>query len=178
VSAETKKELDVIFSELTAEARRVLKEDGFSDTDSLIQRELEIRYKGQSYELTVPYDQNFLSHFHKKHHLLYSYFLKDEDCEIVNLRVMAIGKTKKLSLKKRRLSNGTPPFFNQKKIYLNGKMQSFYLYQRKDCLPGQFLEVPAIVVSDDSTIVVEKSFQARVDEYSNLVLERKHWEQR
>jgi N-methylhydantoinase A len=173
VTPETKKELKGIFAKKTAEARLVLKEDGFSEADMFIQCELEIRYRGQSYELTVPYGPNYLSDFHQKHRLLYSYSLNDEDCEIVNIRVLAIGRTKKISLKKRKLRSGTPPFFDRKNVYFNGKFQTFYLYRREDCLPGHHLEVPAVVISDDSTVVVEKSFNASVDEYGNVIMVRK-----
>lgn len=171
-TAETKNEMDGVFAEMVEEATQVLKEDGFSETDSYIQCEVEIRYRGQSYELTVPYNSNFLVNFHKKHNLLYSYFLRDENCEIVNLRVLAIGRTKKLFLKKGKLHSGIPRYFDKKKIYFNGKFQTFYLYLRKDCLPGQNLKVPAIVVSDDSTVVIEKNFKVTIDEYSNLILGR------
>ena len=68
---------------------------------------------------------------------------------------------------------GQPPVLHRKQVYFNGKIQAFHVYHRRDIQAGQSIRVPAIVVSDTSTVVVEKKFDVRADGYGNLILIRK-----
>jgi N-methylhydantoinase A len=171
-SSEVVEELDAIFSTLTKEAFQVLREEGFSKEDSEIQKFLEIRYKGQSFELTIPFKKDFITHFHQEHQTLYSYSLNDEHCEIVNLRVLALGKIPKLKLEKKEKSSGYPDIFSTKRVFFNGEFQNFSFYRRNDFQPGNSLKSPCIIVSEDATIIVDKRFEASVDEFSNIILLR------
>lgn len=166
------REIDAGFAGLVKEANRILKEDGFSDDRSVIECEVDMRYRGQSHELTIPYSNNFIRDFHQKHLKLYSYKLEDTDCEIVNLRVLARGRTPNIKIRKKKQQLGQSPVFYRKDVYFNGKFQTFSVYRRQDIVPGQSIQVPAIVVSDTSTVVVEQKFDVRADEYGNLILTR------
>jgi N-methylhydantoinase A len=132
-----------------------------------------MRYRGQSFELTIPYGKNFIQDFHRKHLKLYSYKLDDMDCEIVNLRVLALGKTPNIKIRKKALQSGQSPVFLRKPVYHDGKFQKFSVYRRQDIQPGQSVQVPAIVVSDTSTVVVGQKFEVNADQYGNLALTRK-----
>ena len=169
-NSKTEEELEKTFSEMDKIAFDVLKEEGFSKKDAEVSNIVEIRYKGQSYELTVPYKKDFLKEFHKKHNLFYSYSLGDENCEIVNLRVLAIGKTKQLKIEKKKKVQGYPKKFDSRKVYFNGGFNNNFVYLRKDIHPGHSLKVPCTIISEDSTIVVDKKFRAYMDEYSNIIL--------
>jgi N-methylhydantoinase A len=169
---ETLADMAAIFSQMSGRAMAILQEDGFSQKDSVIQRLVEIRYRGQSYELAVPYRKGFINDFHKQHRQLYSYGLTDEECEIVNLRVLAVGRTRKLKIKKRKLQAGDPPVYGRRRVYFNGGFRDFYLYLRKELAPGQRLKTPALVIAGDATVVVDDSFGASVDEYANIIMER------
>jgi N-methylhydantoinase A len=166
------REMDKDFAGLVGEARRMLEEDGFSGDSSVIECEVDMRYQGQSYELTVSYGNNFIQDFHQKHLKLYSYKLEDTDCEIVNLRVLALGRTPNIKIRKQKQQSGEAPVLHRKKVYYNGKFQTFTVYRRRDIQPGQSVQVPAIVVSDTSTVVVEQKYDVRADGYGNLVLTR------
>ncbi|MCP5047843.1 MAG: hydantoinase/oxoprolinase family protein, partial [bacterium] len=98
-SPDVTRQLDMAFAKLSKEAEDILVEEGFPAPQ--VKEYLDIRYKGQSYELTVPYGKDFIKRFHERHHQLYSYFLRDGNCEIVNLRVRATGQTPGLELERR-----------------------------------------------------------------------------
>jgi len=171
--------LDEIFSTITKEAEQILAEEGFLNEECQILHYLDLRYKGQSYELTVPYTGDFLKEFHKNHHLLYSYTLEDKDCEIVNLRVVAVGKTPArgpgtlaIRIEKKEPTPSDPRIFCRKEVYFNGDFQQFCVYYRKDLVPGSRLKTPSIVVSDDSTVIIDHRFEAAVDNYSNILLNK------
>lgn len=172
VSGEKSVLIQKVFSELEGAARRVLRTDGFSDGNSAIRREVDIRYRGQSFEITVPFGEGYIQDFHRRHQVLYSYCLGDGDCEIVNARVVAIGRTRKLDLPKKRKRTGNAPILGKREVYTNGKFQTFHLYRRRDIFPGCRLRGSAVVVSDDATVLIDRNFKPEVDEYSNIILTR------
>jgi len=168
VSPGIRDELNPIFSKLSKQAEQILIEEGIPEPQIL--QYIDIRYKGQSYELTVPYTDDFLKAFHQAHHQLYSYSLDDDRCEIVNLRVLAIGKSPGLKLEKRKRVPEEAKIFYRKEVYFNGKHQEFCIYRRSELMPGNRLIVPAIIVSYDSTVIIPKGFEIDIDEYSNILL--------
>jgi len=168
VSPGIRDELNPIFSEMSKQAEQILIEEGVPGPQIL--KYIDIRYKGQSYELTVPYSDDFLKTFHQAHHQLYSYSLGDDYCEIVNLRVMAIGKNPGLKLEKKTKALEEAKIFYRKEVYFNGMHQEFFIYRRTELKPGNRLIVPAIIVSEDSTVIVPKGFETDIDEYSNILL--------
>ena len=168
VSPGIRDELNPIFSNMSKQAEQILIEEGVREPQIL--KYIDIRYKGQSYELTVPYTDDFLKTFHQAHQQLYSYSLDDDYCEIVNLRVTAIGKSPGLKLEKRNKVPEEAKIFYRKEVYFNGVHQEFCIYRRSELMPGNRLIVPAIIVSDDSTVIVPKEFEIDIDEYSNILL--------
>ena len=172
VSPGIRDELNPIFSNMSKQAEQILIEEGVREPQIL--KYIDIRYKGQSYELTVPYTDDFLKTFHQAHQQLYSYSLDDDYCEIVNLRVTAIGKSPGLKLEKRNKVPEEAKIFYRKEVYFNGVHQEFCIYRRSELMPGNRLIVPAIIVSDDSTVIVPKGFETDIDEYSNILLYKYH----
>lgn len=164
-------QLDLEFAKVAKEAREILNNEGFPAPQVL--EYLDMRYKGQSYELTVPYSEDFLQKFHDLHQQLYSYTLSDEDCEIVNLRVLAKGFTPRLNLDKPEPAEGDPRVFFMKSVYYKGEYHEFSMYRRDQLSPGHVLDTPAIVVSDDATVILPGDYQAEVDEYTNIIMTRK-----
>jgi N-methylhydantoinase A len=161
-------ELDLIFSKMSGQAEQILTGEGVPAPRVL--KYIDMRYKGQSYELTVPYTGDFLKAFHQAHHQLYSYSLYDEYCEIVNLRVLAVGKSPGLKLEKRKKIPDEAKIFYRKEVYFNGKHQEFCIYRRFELMPGNRLIVPAIIAADDSTLIVPRGFEIDIDEYANILL--------
>ncbi|UCH93839.1 MAG: hydantoinase/oxoprolinase family protein [Candidatus Aminicenantes bacterium] len=163
-----KDDLDSIFSTMSKKAGQILAEEGF--TGPQILKYTDMRYKGQSYELTVPYSDDFIKTFHHMHHQLYSYSLNDNDCEIVNLRVLAIGKTPHLEIERKRKISQDAKVLYRKEVYFNGKFQEFRIYRRAELMPGNRIEIPAIIAGNDSTVIVPRGFEVDIDEYSNILL--------
>jgi len=168
VSSITKEELDTLFAEMAADAAQIIKAEGYPQPQTSLF--LDMRYKGQSYELTIPYTDTFVQTFHQEHQQLYSYTLDDSDCEIVNLRVTASGKTPELKIEKRRKLQEEAKIFYRKEIYFGGQSQDFYIYKRSDLIPGSRVKVPAIIAAEDSTVIAPDNFDVEIDEYCNIIL--------
>lgn len=161
-------EINEAFSLMELETRSVLEKEGY-DQPSIL-KYVDIRYRGQSYELTVPYNGDYLSAFHQKHQQFYSYVMDDNCCEIVNLRLLAVGETPKISIDKKPSEPGPAKIQYRKEVFFKGESQQFNIYHRNTLLPGQFLENPSIVVSDDATVIVPGNFEAVIDPFSNIII--------
>jgi N-methylhydantoinase A len=161
-------QLNDIFSKLETEVREILAEEGFDEP--LLQTFLDMRYRGQSYELTLPYTEDYMIKFHQEHLRLYSYSLDNSQCEIVNLRVMATGVTSKFEIAKEPLVEEEAKEYYRKEVYFDGESRPFFIYRRGDLAPGNRLKYPCIVVSDDATVLVPPGFRAEVDAYGNIIL--------
>ena len=76
-----------MFQKLAARGRADMKKEGFAPNLIQIQRSLDLRYFGQSYEITLPYSdlKTSLQCFHETHQRLYSYHQPDRPIEIVCL---------------------------------------------------------------------------------------------
>ncbi len=168
-SPETRDSLDSLFTRMSGEAEQILWQEGYPEP--LILKYLDMRYKGQSYELTVPYTAEFVQTFHRVHQKLYSYTLQDGDCEIVNLRVLATGKNPAIKIEKRIKIPGEAKIFYRKEVYFNGAFQEFCIYRREELTPGNRVQIPAIIAADDSTVIIPKGFEVTIDEYSNIILD-------
>jgi N-methylhydantoinase A len=128
--------IGAICERLTAEGRAALAREGVAPTDMTLRRQVDLRYVGQSFELTVPLpaspgvriqesgvrnqqltpDSWFLTPgdvagvleaFHREHERAYGYAAPEEPVEWVNLRLTAIGNIVKPRL--RELGNSSAP---------------------------------------------------------------------
>jgi N-methylhydantoinase A len=66
--------------------------EGFSRDNIRLEQELDMRYAGQSYELRVPFNGDFLQAFHQIHELTYGYARPEVEVSIVNVRLRAVGE--------------------------------------------------------------------------------------
>ena len=77
---------------------RDLAREGFPRDRIHVERRLDVRYAGQSYELAVPMAPGFRDEFDRRHARTYGYADPRRAIEVVTLRVVAIGRTDKPAL--------------------------------------------------------------------------------
>ncbi|MEW6093730.1 MAG: hydantoinase/oxoprolinase family protein, partial [Chloroflexota bacterium] len=77
---------------LAERGRREVLAEGITAEKIRVERYLDMRYCGQSYELIVPFDEAVVDKFHQMHHYQYGYANNNAAIEVVNLRVRAVGK--------------------------------------------------------------------------------------
>jgi N-methylhydantoinase A/oxoprolinase/acetone carboxylase beta subunit len=175
-----REELERTFAKLEAAGRGDMREDGFADRDILVERSLDCRYVGQSYEISVPYrnavtsEKAYLADFHRLHKKLYSYQHAGRDVEIVNLRIKAVAVTPKIPLvrrpKTRRLDRTA--VLKKQPIVTTGRMETGTIYDRSRLLPGNAVPGPALVIDPESTTYLPPGYTACVDGFLNLVVRR------
>jgi N-methylhydantoinase A len=157
---------------LTDRGRLDLIGEGCAEGRILIERALDLRYVGQSYELTVPFDDgaDMASAFHHAHARRFGYSDEGEPVQIVNVRVKARGPV------------DTPPMPTQtgdraaahaatrrshRVAFSSADGQLIWrqtpVYMRVRLAPGAVLTGPAIVAQYDTTTVLPPDWSATVD---------------
>jgi N-methylhydantoinase A len=184
--------LSRLFIPLYERALSELQAEGLAADDLTLEPALDMRYLGQSYELTIPFTQQstdpretvegrHIRQFHTAHHHRFSYATESEPVEIVNLRLKAIGRTDKPQFSHRPAGKLDP---SHAKIgyeqVLFGDVDSpaarpfqAALYERAPLTPGNVVVGPAIIHQLDTTTAIPPGWAATVDGWCNLVVERR-----
>lgn len=159
-------------SELAEKGRQDVLAEGLPPERISVECYADLRYAGQSYELTVPFSSSLLADFHARHRQLYGYDRPSTPSEIVNLRVRLAGRVDPPELLPRDLAGPDPAsaLLEERLVYLDqGERQvPFFLWE--NLLPGNMLPGPAVVLRADTTILLGAGDRATVDPYSNLLV--------
>ena len=166
--------LEQAFGTLEAQAGRWLADEEITVRAVRFIRSAEMRYQGQSFEITVPCDgartaADLASRFHARYQTVYGYADPAAPVEVVDLRVQVVGETPK--------QRPTPPTRlpaarrGEREIFLDGAPLLAAVYDRAGLIAGDTFGGPAIVEQYDSTTLVPPGFRVRVDEFGNLAAE-------
>jgi N-methylhydantoinase A len=142
---------------------------------------LDIRYRGQSYELTVDLAlpltaaslRQAVADFHTLHEQRYGYAMRDETVQIVTLRVRGSGPGANPVLPSKPMteSDAVSARLADKPVWFaaDGPML-IACYDRERLRPGHRFTGPAIVLQFDATTVIQPGWAAGMDGYQNLWL--------
>jgi N-methylhydantoinase A len=153
-----------------------LEQEGVSSDRVILEPALDMRYRGQSYELTVPYEGDFTTSFHQMHAKRYGYSRVEAPTEIVTLRVRATGRTSppRQSVLAESDPDATSAILDRRTVYLSKQSQTVPFFLGNRLLPGNCIEGPAIIVRPDTTVLLQPEDLAQVDPYQNLVITLKN----
>ena len=175
VTAETPAILQAQLDEMMTHARAELTREGIAEEAMIFNGLVDARYKGQSYELTIPFERDILAAFHAAHTHRYGHAMPEWTVEVVNLRVQAVGLVEKPKLVPEPLveDDGTDAFLGHRVAVCGDRAgeRPIALYEREQLPPGATFAGPALVFQMDSTVFIAPGWSARVDGYRNLVLE-------
>ncbi len=155
-----RRDIEREFEPLERAARRELR-------DAELARSADIRYAGQSYELTVPWHAaNPAVPFHREHQRVYGYSNPDRAVEIVTIRVRARLRVAKPRLVRRRQtrSAGRP---TSRRIYTAGKWRTVPVFARAG-LSMAPLRGPALVIDYGSTTLIPPGWRFLLDTAATL----------
>lgn len=172
--------IEPVFRELSETGRADLLTEGVAADQIQIERLLDIRYVGQSYELVVPYEGDLhaaVEAFHQAHERRFGYSDPGERVQIVNVRVKARGVSTPPELSRGEQSEATPatPADYRAVVFgVDGVPQAINtpIYDRATLSAGQTIVGPAIVTQYDTTLVIPPGWHAAADVAGNLIMER------
>jgi N-methylhydantoinase A len=179
-----------IFRDLEAKAASELAEEGLDPSAAVFERDFDMRYAGQGYELRVPLsglwanalDADALAaaraRFDDVHERIHGHAAKDKSVEAVSYRLRVRVSVPKFSPQPRPASPAAPPSSDavkgtRKIFFAPQKPTETPIYDRDRLGVGVGIAGPAIVEQFDATSVVPPGWHALVDRFGNLILERK-----
>jgi N-methylhydantoinase A len=171
-------EIDAQFDELESDLQGRLHEQGFGPDETNVNRSVDMRYKGQAYELTVPVADGAVDGttieeateaFHGKHARLYGHAMRDEPVEIVTLRVD--GTVPTVPLEDVLSRRDEDAHRGEREVYFaESGFRETSVYDRNALGPGETVTGPAILEESGSTSIVPPGTTAEISEYGSLVI--------
>lgn len=162
------------FSALEKSAARDFRAESWPGTPHY-SRSVDLRYRGQGYELNLPLRKNLLQDFAQEHRRRYGYHYADRAIELVTLRLRATltsstahvatdafvrpSRAKLGAISQPRI----PVMFDSKKLPAK-------LYSRDDLIPGKRYSGPAILTEYSATTVIPPGKRFHLDKAANLVI--------
>jgi N-methylhydantoinase A len=180
--------LQALAEKLGAEVADDLAADGIAEADRSIVFEVDIRFKKQISELSIPLDSGVIDDaaldrlgeaFRAEYARRYGQgsIVLGAPMELVNLRAVGIGRTMRASLDnigREAVPEGTAaPAAGSRTVQIgrDGDAQTVTTYDTASLQPGHRLEGPALIDSPDTTVWIPPDTTATVDERSTLVVE-------
>ena len=169
-----------ILKEMREEASRAWGGEG---EEMIFQPALDLRYRGQSYELMVDAGEGGMDpgelrgDFDRIHDRRYGYHLPDAQVELVNVRLRSV-LASSVPLPREGpygqggggVSGGTTAVFG----VLEGKLreEECLLLDRTSLVPGDRLQGPCLLLEEEATTVVPPAWRGEVDGGGNVMLRK------
>jgi N-methylhydantoinase A len=174
-------EWNELFAGLEAEATAQLLDEHVTPEDIVLERSVEMRYRGQGYSLEVPVPDGSLDAkalarvneaFHHVHQARYGYSRRDQVTEFVNLHLIGIGRLRKPQPAESTAGSRDPVAaqVGTRRVYFDGDWLETPVFYRQKLRHGHYLNGSAVIEQLDSTALVPPGWTAFVDAQGNLVL--------
>lgn len=168
------------FAEFEEQGRDRLAAEGF-EGDARFERAVDLRYRGQSFDLTVPMPNGDLEQedldavadrFHEAHERRYGHASPDEPLQLVTIRLRARGEVEPPTLEPATTAgDAEDAITDERPVVYDGDPRETRIYDRSLLPANAEFAGPAVVEGAESTVVVHPGQHARVDEYGNIVVE-------
>ncbi len=194
----TEHDLHTRLQPILAEAQQALALEGFPLADILLEPTLDMRYTGQAYEISIPFEPDYRESFHRAHHKLYGYANPHRPTEIVQLRVKATGRTDKPNLTQLNSvphSSGSHPDpgspadvsgpmglgewvhpepipIQTRQTIFTGTPHPTPIYHQDQLPPGTQSQGPAILLTGQSTNIIPPAWTWHIDPVGTLIATR------
>jgi N-methylhydantoinase A len=140
------------------------------------QRSMDLRYRGQGYELNVPWEPDHpeasLEAFHQLHNKSYGFSDPGRPIEIVNLKLRIIAKSEPYLPARQvpRPGDGDRAYYADRDVLSNGARHRARLYRRDGLTAGDAIVGPAIITEYSAATLLHKNDSLLVDEFGNLII--------
>jgi N-methylhydantoinase A/acetone carboxylase, beta subunit len=148
-------------------------------------RSVDLRYRGQGYELNIPFTRNLLQDFEQEHRRRYGYAHPNREVEVVTLRLRAALKSKTnhvVTMKnvgtgafarpsRAKLGRLSPP---EVQGLFENKNFTMKIYSREELNAGKTYPGPAIVTEYSATTVIPPACRFHSDKMGNLIIDTRH----
>src|SRR2546426_5579552 len=159
------------FAILRRNAEKSFREEGWRGAINF-RRSVDVRYRGQGYELNVPHSNTLAEDFRREHQRRYGYSY-DRELELVTLRLRAKIRTSQAKISPRSARKAQAAQKQKRKkapVLFEGKKFDTSVYDR-DVIPiGKRYSGPAVVTEYSATTVVSPGRSFWLDRAGNLMI--------
>lgn len=147
-----------LFRSMEQSGRQALRDEGVPRLHRHLERAVDLRYQGQSYEIRLPLTADYLDAFHTEHEHLYGYADRERPVEVVNLRLLAVGKGPELPAERLRRRAGGASVAHR--LRWGGRWLEARMILRDRLRVGASLRGPAIIAEFSATTFVPPGWRA------------------
>lgn len=180
--------LQIDYDELEKEAYTRLLEDKMVDQNIVVERVADCRYEGQGYEIRVPVlsgkitegtIETLKKEFHLAHAKQFGRAFENNPIEIVNIRVLGIGKIPDLEAKliEEGTEDSSAAIIGEREVIFKEKEKpkkfKSKIYDRNKLKANNIISGPSIINQMDTTIVIEPNCTANVNKYGIIIIDVK-----
>jgi N-methylhydantoinase A len=140
-------------------------------------RSVDLRCRGQGYELKIPLTKNLLADFQREHQRRYGYLHPNREIEIVTIRLRALVKSQKPHIAKDRADDDSSVRSGQAKLGLARSLVLFEnqklstpIYSRDELHPGRKYSGPAVITEYSATTLIPPGKHFHLDHAANLIV--------
>lgn len=137
------------------------------------ERSVDLRYRGQGFELEIPWQEDPARAFHAAHRERYGYADESRSVEAVNVRVRGVSPSPAEPTRFVEPGDSDPSaaLLDRRPLHHEGAEHTAACYDRDLLAPGNRLHGPALVVEYSSTTFLPPAWSGSVDGHGNLLLE-------
>jgi N-methylhydantoinase A len=172
--------VEAVFAGMAAQGQAMLAAAGVPPSQRALQRQADVRYRRQAYELTVDIADGTVTRatldevaaaFHVRHAQTYGHSNPAEPVQLVTLRLTAIGRLPGLVLAQH--GDAAAARLSHRDVWFAGVCHAATpVHWRDGLVAGMAIAGPAIVEAMDSTVVIPPGWTARVDARGYLRMRR------
>jgi N-methylhydantoinase A len=171
--------LPALFEAMESAAARQLELEGFAPAAQRLARSLDLRYRGQAFELNLALGATddvaaIEAAFHDAHRAAYGHANPAAAVELVNARLTAWGLVARPAAERHRSATASlaEALIERRPVWFDGAPRDCPVWERERLPERAALEGPAIVEEFGATTVIAPGWRGAVDEHGNLCFER------
>jgi len=151
-----------------------LEDEGFGLDQQRFFPTVDIRYTHQSFELEVPFNEEYEAAFHRAHEARYGYSMPGAQTEAVTARLKAVGITDKPLFKPlpQGGKDASGAIVKESEAVFDLKLIRTPIYDRSRLMPGNEITGPAIVVEYSATTVIDPGHRAEINRLGGIEIWR------
>jgi N-methylhydantoinase A len=169
-------DIETQFAALEKEALARLTHEGVAEQDIVLQRSIDMMYRGQWRSLAVNASRplgaigDLVESFHAEHLREYNFRRDDSPVSFFRLNLKAMGVVPKAAFAVHAPSDVIPEPALRRRVWFDGSALDTPVYEREQLPCGFRFVGPAIVEQVDATTVVPPGASAEVDKYLNIII--------
>ena len=169
-------EVGRVMDEIAGQVASELAAEGVPAAEQELRFEIDVRYAGQAFEVPLSVERGgtiaeLMKRFDAEHLRLFTFNLPVSQ-ELVNIRVVALGKAANVAAEAIERGDGNPAaarLYDQK-VWMDGREQDAVIYDRARLRAGDRVTGPAVITEMDSTTLVLAGHTADVDAHGNILI--------